>query len=126
MNGSSKEKFNIEEFSKHNPETGKFIKFYALVQFLCMTYAAVVIFPSNSLEYYQGVILLSVVSFSMYCTAKWLDAERILILEYLRLTMIFGCVVYLYFISPQMLLLYVLFTYLIINIVFLPFLRKAI
>ena len=91
-----------------------------------MTYAAVVIFPSNSLEYYQGVILLSVVSFSMYCTAKWLDAERILILEYLRLTMIFGCVVYLYFISPQMLLLYVLFTYLIINIVFLPFLRKAI
>ena len=126
MKGSSKEKFNMEEFSKHNPETGKFIKFYALVQFLCMTYAAVVIFPSNSLEYYQGVILLSVVSFSMYCTAKWLDAERILMLEYLRLTMIFGCVAYLYFISPEMLLLYVLFTYLIINIVFLPFLRKVI
>ena len=125
LQASSTKTFNKSEFKKHNPETSTFIKVYALVQFLCMSYAAVVLFPST-IEYYQGLILLFVVSFSMYCTAKWLDAKRIIGLEYLRLVMIFVCSAYLYSISPKMFLFYILFIYLIINIIFLPFLRRAI
>ena len=125
LKASSTTKFNKSEFKKHNPETSTFIKVYALVQFLCMSYAAVVLLPST-IEYYQGLILLFVVSFSMYCTAKWLDAKKIIGLEYLRLAMIFVCSAYLYSISPQMFLFYILFIYLIINIIFLPFLRRAI
>ena len=125
LQASSTKKFNKSEFKKHNPETSTFIKVYALVQFLCMSFAAVVLFPST-IEYYQGLILLFVVSFSMYCTAKWLDAKKIIGLEYLRLAMIFVCSAYLYSISPQMFLFYILFIYLIINIIFLPFLRRAI
>ena len=90
-----------------------------------MSYAAVVLFPST-IEYYQGLILLLVVSFSMYCTANWLDAKKIIGLEYLRLVLIFVSAAYLYSISPQMLLFYVLSIYLIINILLLPFLRRAI
>ena len=125
LQASSSKKFNKIEFKKHNPETSTFIKVYALVQFFCMSYAAVVLFPST-IEYYQGLILLLVVSFSMYCTANWLDAKKIIGLEYLRLVLIFVSAAYLYSISPQMLLFYVLSIYLIINTLLLPFLRRAI
>ena len=94
------------------------------MQFLCMSYAAVVLFSDENMKYDQGVILLSIVIFSMYCTAKWLDAEKIIKLEYLKLALIFICLCYLYTFSPEILLINVLLIYLLLNIAFMPFLDK--
>ena len=89
-----------------------------------MSYAAVVLFADKNMEYDQGVMLICIVIFSMFCTAKWLDAQKIVKLEYLKATIIFLCVCYLYFFSPEILLINVLFFYLLLNIAFLPFLDR--
>ena len=94
------------------------------MQFLCMSYAAVVLFADKNMEYDQGVMLISIVIFSMFCTAKWLDAEKIIKLEYLKSAMIFVCLCYLYMFSPGIFLINVLFFYLLLNIAFLPFLDR--
>ena len=90
-----------------------------------MTYAAVVLFADKNMDYDHGIILLCVVIFSMYCTAKWLDAEKILKLEYFKLGIISIGLCYLYTFSPEIFLFNVLLTYLILNIAFLPFLKRA-
>ena len=123
--GSPKEKFIYEDFKKHDPVVTPFTKFYALTQFLCMTYAAVVIFADKNMEYEHGVILLCIVIFSMFCTAKWLDAEKIMKLEYLKLIIIFAGLSYLYISSPEILLFNILLAYLLLNIAFIPFLRRT-
>ena len=122
---SPKEKFIYEDFEKHDPVVTPFTKFYALTQFLCMTYAAVVIFADKNMEYDHGVILLCIVIFSMFCTAKWLDAEKIMKLEYLKLIIIFVGLSYLYISSPEILLFNILLAYLLLNIAFIPFLRRT-
>ena len=90
-----------------------------------MTYAAVVIFADKNMEYDHGVILLCIVIFSMFCTAKWLDAEKIMKLEYLKLIIIFVGLSYLYISSPEILLFNILLAYLLLNIAFIPFLRRT-
>jgi hypothetical protein len=56
-----------------------------------MSYAALVLLADNNMEYDQGVMLICIVIFSMFCTAKWLDAEKIIKLEYLKSALIFIC-----------------------------------
>ena len=123
--GSSMEKFAHEKFEKHDPEVSLSTKIYALMQFLCMTYAAVVLFADKNMDYDHGVVLLCVVIFSMYCTAKWLDAEKIIKLEYMKLGIISIGLCYLYTFSPEILLFNVLLIYLLLNIAFLPFLKRV-
>ena len=123
--GSSMEKFAHEKFEKHDPGVLLSTKIYALIQFLCMTYAAVVLFADKNMDYDHGVVLLCVVIFSMYCTAKWLDAEKIIKLEYMKLGIISIGLCYLYTFSPEILLFNVLLVYLLLNIAFLPFLKRV-
>jgi sterol desaturase/sphingolipid hydroxylase (fatty acid hydroxylase superfamily) len=123
--GSDISKFDPENFEKHDPEIKTLTKFYAFIQFLCMSYAAVVLFADKNMEYDQGVVLVSIVIFSMYCTAKWLDAEKIIKIEYIKLVFIFVCLCYLYTFSPEILLINVLLVYLLLNIAFMPFLKRA-
>tara|TARA_B100001057_G_scaffold4597_1_gene4130 strand:+ start:651 stop:1853 length:1203 start_codon:yes stop_codon:yes gene_type:complete len=123
--GSSKEKFIYEDFEKHDPEVAPLTKIYAFAQFLCMTYAAVVLFADKDMDYDHGVILLCIVILSMYCTAKWLDAENIIKIEYLKLILIFIGLCYLYISSPEILLINTLLAYLLLNIVFIPFLKRT-
>ena len=123
--GSSTEKFAHEKFEKHDPVVSLSTKIYALMQFLCMTYAAVVLFADKNMDYDHGVVLLCVVIFSMYCTAKWLDAEKIIKLEYMKLGIISIGLCYLYTFSPEILLFNVLLIYLLLNIAFLPFLKRV-
>ena len=122
--GSTNAKFDPNDFVKHDPTIKPFTKFYTFMQFLCMSYAAVVLFSDENMEYDQGVVLLSIVIFSMYCTAKWLDAEKIIKLEYFKLALIFICLCYLYTFSPEILLINVLLVYFLLNIVFMPFLER--
>ena len=122
--GPSEDNFDPNVFEKHDPSIKPLTKFYAFTQFLCMSYAAVVLFADKNMEYDQGVMLICIVIFSMFCTAKWLDAEKIIKLEYLKAMIIFLCVCYLYFFSPEILLINVLFFYLLLNIAFLPFLDR--
>ena len=123
--GSSKEKFIYEDFEKHDPEVAPLTKIYAFAQFLCMTYAAVVLFADKDMDYDHGVILLCIVILSMYCTAKWLDAENIIKIEYLKLILIFIGLCYLYISSPEILLINTLLAYVLLNIVFIPFLKRT-
>ena len=123
--GSSKEKFIYEDFEKHDPEVAPITKIYAFAQFLCMTYAAVVLFADKDMDYDHGVILVCIVILSMYCTAKWLDAENIIKIEYLKLILIFIGLCYLYISSPEILLINTLLAYLLLNIVFIPFLKRT-
>ena len=123
--GSSMEKFAHEKFEKHDPVVSLSTKIYALIQFFCMTYAAVVLFADKNMDYDHGVVLLCVVIFSMYCTAKWLDAEKIIKLEYMKLGIISIGLCYLYTFSPEILLFNVLLIYLLLNIAFLPFLKRV-
>ena len=103
--GSSRESFNSDHFEKYDPQIKPLPKYYAFVQFLCMSYAAVVLFADKTMAYDHGVLLISIVIFSMFCTAKWLDAKNIIKLEYLKLTLIFMGLCYLYAFSPEVFLL---------------------
>ena len=109
--GSSRESFNSDHFEKYDPQIKPLPKYYAFVQFLCMSYAAVVLFADKTMAYDHGVLLISIVIFSMFCTAKWLDAKNIIKLEYLKLTLIFIGLCYLYAFSPEVFLLNVLLVY---------------
>ena len=123
--GSSRESFNSDHFEKYDPQIKPLPKYYAFVQFLCMSYAAVVLFADKTMAYDHGVLLISIVIFSMFCTAKWLDAKNIIKLEYLKLTLIFIGLCYLYAFSPEVLLLNVLLVYFALNIIFVPFLKRV-
>ena len=123
--GSSKESFNSDHFEKYDPQIKQLPKYYAFVQFLCMSYAAVVLFADKTMAYDHGVLLISIVIFSMFCTAKWLDAKNIIKLEYLKLTLIFIGLCYLYAFSPEVFLLNVLLVYFALNIIFVPFLKRV-
>lgn len=123
--GSSRESFNSDHFEKYDPQIKQLPKYYAFVQFLCMSYAAVVLFADKTMAYDHGVLLISIVIFSMFCTAKWLDAKKIIKLEYLKLTLIFIGLCYLYAFSPEVFLLNVLLVYFALNIIFVPFLKRV-
>ena len=123
--GSSRESFNSDHFEKYDPQIKQLPKYYAFVQFLCMSYAAVVLFADKTMAYDHGVLLISIVIFSMFCTAKWLDAKNIIKLEYLKLTLIFIGLCYLYAFSPEVFLLNVLLIYFALNIIFVPFLKRV-
>ena len=123
--GSSRESFNSDHFEKYDPQIKPLPKYYAFVQFLCMSYAAVVLFADKTMAYDHGVLLISIVIFSMFCTAKWLDAKNIIKLEYLKLTLIFMGLCYLYAFSPEVFLLNVLLVYFALNIIFVPFLKRV-
>lgn len=123
--GSSRESFNSDHFEKYDPQIKQLPKYYAFVQFLCMSYAAVVLFADKTMAYDHGVLLISIVIFSMFCTAKWLDAKNIIKLEYLKLTLIFIGLCYLYAFSPEVFLLNVLLVYFALNIIFVPFLKRV-
>ena len=123
--GSSRESFNSDHFEKYDPQIKPLPKYYAFVQFLCMSYAAVVLFADKTMAYDHGVLLISIVIFSMFCTAKWLDAKNIIKLEYLKLTLIFIGLCYLYAFSPEVFLLNVLLVYFALNIIFVPFLKRV-
>ena len=123
--GSSRESFNSDHFEKYDPQIKPLPKYYAFVQFLCMSYAAVVLFADKTMAYDHGVLLISIVIFSMFCTAKWLDAKNIIKLEYLKLTLIFIGLFYLYAFSPEVFLLNVLLVYFALNIIFVPFLKRV-
>ena len=123
--GSSRESFNSDHFEKYDPQIKPLPKYYAFVQFLCMSYAAVVLFADKTMAYDHGVLLISIVIFSMFCTAKWLDAKNIIKLEYLKLTLIFIGLCYLYAFSPEVFLLNVLLVYFVLNIIFVPFLKRV-
>ena len=123
--GSSRESFNSDHFEKYDPQIKPLPKYYAFVQFLCMSYAAVVLFADKTMAYDHGVLLISIVIFSMFCTAKWLDAKNIIKLEYLKLILIFIGLCYLYAFSPEVFLLNVLLVYFALNIIFVPFLKRV-
>ena len=123
--GSSRESFNSDHFEKYDPQIKPLPKYYAFVQFLCMSYAAVVLFADKTMAYDHGVLLISIVIFSMFCTAKWLDAKNIIKLEYLKLTLIFIGICYLYAFSPEVFLLNVLLVYFVLNIILVPFLKRV-
>lgn len=123
--GSSKEIFDFNSFSKHDPDIKPLTKFYAFIQLLCMAYAAVVLLGSKNLEYDHGVLLISIVIFSMFCTAKWLDAQKLIQLEYTKLAIILIGVCYLYFFSPEIFLFNTLIVYFLLNMIFVPFLKRA-
>ena len=123
--GSSDESFDLTTFTKHDPDIKPFTKFYVFVQFLCMAYAAVVLLADKNLEYDHGVILIALVIFSMFCTSQWLDAKKIMHLEYSKLVGILIGLCYLYFFSPEFFLLNILMIYFFLNIIFLPFLRRT-
>ena len=124
--GSTKEAFNKQEFKKHDPKVSSVISIYALLQLLVLSSISVVLYPSGLLDYFEGVVLLLMIILTMYCTSRWLDGKSNLILEIGRigLFMIIGMLMFL--VDLEIYLTYGLALYLLLNLIFIPFLSKAV
>ena len=124
--GSTKEAFNKKEFKKHDPKVSSVISIYALLQLLVLSSISVVLYPSGLLDYFEGVALLLMIILTMYCTSRWLDGKSNLILEIGRigLFMIIGMLMFL--MDLENFLTYGLALYLVLNLIFIPFLSKAV
>ena len=124
--GSTKEAFNKEEFKKHDPKVSSVISLYALLQLLCLSSISVVLYPSGLLDYFEGVVLLLMIILTMYCTSRWLDGKYNLILEIGRIVLFMIIGLLMFIIDLETFLIYGLALYLVLNLIFIPFLGRAV
>ena len=126
VHGSTKEAFNKEEFKKHDPKVSSVISIYALLQLLCLSSISVVLYPSGLLDYFEGVVLLLMIILTMYCTSRWLDGKYNLILEIGRIVLFMIIGLLMFIIDLESFLTYGLALYLVLNLIFIPFLGRAV
>ena len=121
----AKDNFNSQTFKKFDPVISKQIKLYSLFQYLFITYIFLAFIQSGYLNYFQLWITISMMAFTMFSTAMWLDGKEAMKVELLRLALYISIGIYAYFQTSLITISISLLIYSLINILLLPFIDKS-
>jgi hypothetical protein len=120
-----KDNFNPKTFKKYDPVISKPIKLYALFQYLFITYVFLAFIQSGYLSYFQLWITISMMAFTMFSTAMWLDGKEATRVELLRLALYISIGIYTYFVISLNFIGISVLIYSLINILLLPLIDKS-
>lgn len=119
-----KDEFNPQAFRKYDPVIKKEYKLYALFQYLFITYIFLVFIQSEYLNYLELWIAITMMTFTMYCTAICLDGKNSLKAEISRLALCLIIASYAY-VEPSLSLIAIsVFIYSSANLLFIIYLHR--
>ena len=121
----AKDNFNSQTFKKFDPVISIQIKLYSFFQYLFITYIFLAFIQSGYLNYFQLWITISMMAFTMFSTAMWLDGKEAMKVELLRLALYISIGIYVYFQTSLITIAISLLIYSLINILLLPFIDKS-
>ena len=124
-NQIKKDEFNPQTFKKHNPVIKKEYKLYALFQYLFITYIFLAFIQSGYLDYFELWVTISMMTFTMYCTAMWLDGKKELKAEITRLILCVIIASYAYIETTLSLIAISVFIYSSANLLIVIYLNKT-
>lgn len=120
-----REEYNPATFNKHDPKVGRFINIYSFIQLIILAAIGPIIVEYGGSNYYVSLILVSMILFTMVSTARWLDGKSGMYLEIVRLVLLatFTLIGFQYY--QNNLIIVILMTYILINFLALPILKKS-
>ena len=124
-NQIKKDEFNPQTFKKYNPVIKKEYKLYALFQYLFITYIFLAFIQSGYLDYFELWVTISMMTFTMYCTAMWLDGKKELKAEIIRLILCVIIASYAYIETTLSLIAISVFIYSSANLLIVIYLNKT-
>lgn len=83
-----REKTDLEDFHKYDPQTGPMVSAYALLQLLVVMGVGIALLFIPGLSYGVTASVVGLMLFTMVCTGHWLDGRRALNLELSRLVLV--------------------------------------
>ena len=120
----NKDEFNPQAFRKYDPDIKKEYKLYALFQYLFITYIFLAFIQSDYLNYFELWITITMMTFTMYCTAMCLDGKNGLKVEVVRLTLCLIIASYAYVEASLSLIAVSVFIYSLANLLFIIYLNR--
>ena len=124
-NQIKKDEFNPQTFKKYNPVIKKEYKLYALFQYLFITYIFLAFIQSGYLDYFELWVTITMMTFTMYCTAMWLDGKKELKAEIIRLILCVIIASYAYIETTLSLIAISVFIYSSANLLIVIYLNKT-
>ena len=124
-NQIKKDEFNPQTFKKYNPVIKKEYKLYALFQYLFITYIFLAFIQSGYLDYFELWVTITMMTFTMYCTAMWLDGKNELKVEIIRLILCVIIASYAYIETTLSLIAISVFIYSSANLLIVIYLNKT-
>lgn len=124
-NQIKKDEFNPQTFKKYNPVIKKEYKLYALFQYLFITYIFLAFIQSGYLDYFELWVTITMMTFTMYCTAMWLDGKKELKAEIARLILCVIIASYAYIETTLSLIAISVFIYSSANLLIVIYLNKT-
>ena len=124
-NQIKKDEFNPQTFKKYNPVIKKEYKLYALFQYLFITYIFLAFIQSGYLDYFELWVTITMMTFTMYCTAMWLDGKNELKVEIARLILCVIIASYAYIETTLSLIAISVFIYSSANLLIVIYLNKT-
>ncbi len=121
-----REKTDLEHFEKFDPRSNALVNGYALMQLLVVVAALVGLLATPDLSYLANAIVVGMMLLTMVCTGHWLDGERAVMFEVLRLLALAVVVGFAWQAGASGLLLLLLLAYALINALVLPALHRSI
>ena len=117
--------YNAKTYKKYNPSVSRAISSYGFFQLIILTVAGVYIVENVTPNYVFNLIYVAMLVFTMVATSRWLEGRSALLMEVSRLITL-GVIGILGFEYIQNIdILYLLSIYMLINIIFLPFLSRS-
>ena len=118
-------KYDERTYKKFNPSVKKTISFYGFFQLTILVIAGFYIVENVTPSYIFNLIYVAMLVYTMVATARWLEGRSALLIEISRLITlgIIGILGLQYFQNIEALSL--LLIYILINIIFLPFLQRS-
>ena len=117
--------YNAKTYKKYNPSVSKAISSYGFFQLIILTVAGVYIVENVTTNYVFNLIYVAMLVYTMVATSRWLEGRSALLIEVSRLITlgIIGILGFAYIQNIE--ILYLLSIYMLINIIFLPFLTRS-
>jgi alkylglycerol monooxygenase len=86
-----KPKYDPASFQKYDPRVSPVIGGYAMIQLLVVVAVGIGLLAVTGVEYLGLLLVVSMIAFTMVCTARWLDGRPALVLELARLVLLLAC-----------------------------------
>jgi hypothetical protein len=118
-------KTDLAHFEKYDPVVGAPVGYYALVQLVVVVGAGVALLELRDLSYFTLAAVVAMMAFTMVCTAHWLDGQRPLSIEFLRLGLLVPAVALAWQANVSSMLVLGVTVYGLVNLASLPVLSRS-
>ncbi len=120
-----REKTNLDDFHKYDPQVGGAVSAYALGQLLVVMAVGIALLFIPGLSWMTNATVVALMLFTMVCTGHWLDGQRVLNLEIARLVLVAAAAWLGWQAGFGLLLAVSVAAYAVLNLLVLPLLANA-